>query len=418
MRRILFVPLLLLCFVTAASASYIRGSVNLYPIEYSTFRSVGDATYINDLQQPESAEMSGEHDVTEVSPVSLSFVVPVQGNGYYYYSLEGPTDPGACYGTSLQVIASAARPDLTGQTQFEQTFYGYTQQCDPRLPPHPYNLQISTNVDGTITVLRNESYWAGTSLEYSPVTPNCFQFIGWSGVVNSTQQTVTFQMPSQDTSLTANFTYIGCGGADPGGDSGGYNEDLPCFPGIDVNCYSSPIIINLEKGDYRLTGSNAPVVFDIAGDGHPHPMGWTAAGANEAFLWLDRNHNGTVTSGAELFGNFTPLQNGQRAKNGFEALREFDTNGDGVIDERDPIWSRLMLWQDLNHNGISEPNEILPIAGSGVTSIDLHDHWSGRRDTSGNLFKYESLVSITDSAGHTVQRPVYDIFFAPVPYVH
>jgi hypothetical protein len=302
-------------------------------------------------------------------------------------------------------------------------YYGTTQgagsgtKCAYWQPPS-YNLLIAINVDGTLTTLPYERYQEGTSLTYSPVTPNCFQFIGWSGVVNSTQQTVTFQMPGQDTSLTANFTYLGCGGADPGGDSGGYNEDLPCFPGIDVNCYSSPVIINLEKGDYRLTGSNAPVIFDIEGDGHPHPMGWTAAGANEAFVWLDRNHNGKVTSGAELFGNFTPLQNGQLAKNGFEALREFDTNGDGVIDERDPIWSRLMLWLDLNHNGISEPNEILPIAGSGVTSIDLHDHWSGRRDTSGNLFKYESLVSITDSSGHTVQRPVYDIFFAPVPYVH
>jgi hypothetical protein len=88
-----------------------------------------------------------------------------------------------------------------------------------------------------------------------------------------------------------------------------------------------------------------------------------------------------------LFGNFTPLQNGQPAKNGFEALREFDTNGDGVIDNRDPIWSRLMLWKDLNHNGISEQNEILPIVESGVTSIDLHYHWTGRRDRWGNAFR-------------------------------
>jgi len=249
----------------------------------------------------------------------------------------------------------------------------------------------------------------------SPITTTGYQFTGWSGVVNLSQEAITFQMPAQDTTLCANFTYVGTGS---GTDSPTYDEDLPCFPGIDVNCYSSPVIINLEKGDYRVTGSNAPVLFDMAGNGHPRPMGWTAAGADEAFLWLDRNHNGKVTSGAELFGNFTPLQNGQLARNGFEALREFDTNVDGVIDERDPIWSRLMLWRDLNHNGISELNEIQPIAGSAVTAIFLNDHWSGRRDTSGSLFKYESLVSIRNASGHGVRKqPVYDIFFVPLPYV-
>ncbi len=181
------------------------------------------------------------------------------------------------------------------------------------------------------------------------------------------------------------------------------------------NGSDSPIVINFDDGDYRLTGANSPVAFDMRGDGHPLRMGWTAAGADEAFLWLDRNHNGRVTSGAELFGNFTPLRNGNLAQNGFEALREFDNNNDGIIDDRDPIWSRLMLWRDLNHNGISEPGEIAPLEGSGVTAIDLNDHWTGRHDVWGNAFRYESLVSMANRSSHRVQgRPVYDIFFVPV----
>src|SRR5207244_620861 len=83
--------------------------------------------------------------------------------------------------------------------------------------------------------------------------------------------------------------------------------------------------------------------------------------------------NGRVTSGAELFGNFTPLQNGQLAKNGFEALAEYDVNQDGVIDVQDPIWSQLLLWRDFNHNGISEPDESSHLDVSDVTAIDLHD---------------------------------------------
>jgi hypothetical protein len=177
----------------------------------------------------------------------------------------------------------------------------------------------------------------------------------------------------------------------------------------------SPIVINFENGDYRLTGRNSPVLFDMRGNGHPLLMGWTAAGADEAFLWLDRNHNGKVTSGAELFGNFTPLKNGRMAINGFEALAEFDANRDGIIDDRDPIWSRLMLWRDLNHNALSESSEVSPLDASDVTAIDLDDHWTGRHDQWGNAFRYKSLISIRNRSGHAVRKqPVYDIFFVSV----
>jgi hypothetical protein len=248
---------------------------------------------------------------------------------------------------------------------------------------------------------------------------SCSGYImGPPNVPRSVQADECSQVDQQWTTPTENPPPAGGGGGggggydiDPGG--GGYNEDLPCFPGIDAWC--SPIVINFENGDYRLTGKNAPVLFDIRGDGHPLLMGWTAAGADEAFLWLDRNHNGRVTSGAELFGNFTPLQNGHLAKNGFEALAEFDANHDGVIDDHDPIWPRLQLWRDLNHNGISEPSEISQIDASGVTAIDLHDHWTGRHDQWGNDFRYESLISISNRSGHGGRKqPVYDIFFVSV----
>ena len=87
-------------------------------------------------------------------------------------------------------------------------------------------------------------------------------------------------------------------------------------------------------------------------------MGWTAAGADEAFLWLDRNHNGKVTSGAELFGNFTSLcRTATSPRTVSKRSASSDTNGDSVIDNRDPVWSLLMLWRDTTHNGISEPNK-------------------------------------------------------------
>ena len=177
----------------------------------------------------------------------------------------------------------------------------------------------------------------------------------------------------------------------------------------------SPIVINFGTGSYALTGADEPVAFDIRATGQPLRIGWTAAGADEAFLALDRNGNGQIDSGAELFGNATPLQNGQRAANGFLALLQYDDNHDGVIDEKDAIWSLLVLWRDQNHDGVSQPWEITPVRDSALKAISLRYHWAGRRDASGNMFRYESQVLIANGDGKPTPRPVYDIFFVPVP---
>ncbi|HEX7193070.1 MAG TPA: hypothetical protein VF381_15980 [Thermoanaerobaculia bacterium] len=178
----------------------------------------------------------------------------------------------------------------------------------------------------------------------------------------------------------------------------------------------SPIVINFEAGGYTLTGSDDPVLFDIAASGTPRWIGWTAAGANEAFLALDRDNNGRITSGAELFGTATLLADGSTARNGFEALRELDDNRDGFIDDQDAVWPRLLLWRDLNHNGISEPDEISPVASSNLRRIRLDYHWAGRRDKHGNAFKYEAQVELSTDDGKVYMRPVYDIFFVPVQH--
>jgi hypothetical protein len=180
------------------------------------------------------------------------------------------------------------------------------------------------------------------------------------------------------------------------------------------NGSDSPIVINLANGGYRLTGADAPVLFDISDNGSLTRIGWTSAGADEAFLCLDRDHNGKITSGAELFGDATPMSDGQRAANGFIALAEFDDDHNSVIDERDAIWSHLLLWRDLNHDGISQASELALVTGSAVKAISVDYHWTGRRDSSGNTFRYESKVWITKN-GHATPSPVYDIFFAEVP---
>lgn len=183
-----------------------------------------------------------------------------------------------------------------------------------------------------------------------------------------------------------------------------------CLP-EDETCQLSPIILNLGSGGYRLSGPDDPVTFDLDADGRADRVTWTERGAQGmAFLALDRNGDGLIENGAELFGDSTPLPAGGKATNGFEALRPYDTNGDRLIDARDAIWSRLLLWVDANHNGISEPSEITALAASDVVWLGIDYLWTRRQDDSGNTFRYAGVLRLRSGV-----RPYYDIFFTRVP---
>jgi hypothetical protein len=172
----------------------------------------------------------------------------------------------------------------------------------------------------------------------------------------------------------------------------------------------SPIIIN-TAGAYSLTGADDPVLFDIDADGRRNLIGWTAREGDDAFLVQDRNRNGEIDDGRELFGNAMRLRSGVTAANGFEALREFDDNGDSVIDSNDTVWSDLLLWRDSNHDGLSTPSELSSVNRSAIGGIQLTYHWTGRVDSHGNQFRYAAHVELN---GRRERRTVYDVFFVSV----
>ena len=143
-----------------------------------------------------------------------------------------------------------------------------------------------------------------------------------------------------------------------------------------------PLVLDLDGDGIETAGIDptAPVLFDMDGDGIKTATGWIRP--DDGIVVLDRNGNGLIDSGRELFGDATVLARGARAgqlaANGFEALADLDLNADGRLDSLDASWGQLRIWRDLNQDGVSQAGELTTLAAQGIASL-------GAQGTQSNL---------------------------------
>jgi hypothetical protein len=163
-----------------------------------------------------------------------------------------------------------------------------------------------------------------------------------------------------------------------------------------------PLVLDLDGDGIETTGINGyahTVLFDHDSDGVKTGTGWVKG--DDAFLALDRNGNGAIDNGGELFGVDTVLANGKKAANGFAALADLDSNGDGNIDAQDEIFDQLRIWRDLDQDGVSDPGELQSLADAGIASIGLDNTATHQNLAGGNVLTAQDSYTKTDGTTGT-----------------
>jgi hypothetical protein len=162
---------------------------------------------------------------------------------------------------------------------------------------------------------------------------------------------------------------------------------------------ASPLILDLNGDGVHTLGIGAGVQFDIRADGRKVNTGWVGSG--DGLLALDRNGDGVINDGGELFGTATSTSKGGKAADGFAALGELDSNRDGVVDSKDAQYGKLRVWIDANADGVSQAGELQTLAALNIASLSVTAQASDVLDQ-GNWIGLQSSYTSNDGSTHAL----------------
>ena len=159
-----------------------------------------------------------------------------------------------------------------------------------------------------------------------------------------------------------------------------------------------PLALDLNGNGIETLAANGHdgALFDHERLGIRTATGWIHS--NDGILVYDRNGDGKINDGGEIFGDNTLLKNGKTAAHGFEAAADLDDNGDGKLDDADSAFGKLGVWRDLNHNGISEAGEIFALKDLRIKSLNLGYTQADKDLGNGNTLA--EVGSYTDEDGN------------------
>ena len=160
----------------------------------------------------------------------------------------------------------------------------------------------------------------------------------------------------------------------------------------------TPVILDLNGDGVKTLSINTGVKFDILANGSPIQTGWVAP--QDGLLVSDRNQDGLINDGSELFGSSTLLADGQNAIDGYQALSEYDSNRDGVVSEQDVDFGKLSVWVDGNSDGLTKDGELKTLSELGITQLSVKTEVA-RDSNEGNLIGLTSTYQTNDGQSHS-----------------
>jgi hypothetical protein len=174
---------------------------------------------------------------------------------------------------------------------------------------------------------------------------------------------------------------------------------------VDALFAATPIVLDLDGNGIQTTAAAQGVQFDLNATGKTQQWGWSDG--KDGLLTLDRNQNGVIDDGSELFGSGVQLASGRRAADGYIAMRELDLNGDGLLDAKDAAFDDLRVWVDRNLDGLSAAAELLSLSELSIVSLDLQAT-KGDEMNAGNLIGLVSNYTLADGSQNTLA----DVWFS------